>query len=260
MQLKFVALCCLLLNSIGLVSVHAIPINTDALSEQHGSDVESNVMSVLGNATNFLDLNTIKSQSYNMEKVSQVHLCDDAVDHVLANADVNQLTKMHVKMCGYAYDQSISVEMYQIFVSLANALPAVKDLEVFDRHHWSLGRFIYEQLRITVDDTTIARLQVLMDTGKFNIDRGCDDDEHTMMHYAARDGATHVLDLLMNEHHAKIHVQDIYGRTPLMFAVMFNRNEAGQFLIENGADLNTANGWGVNKMRKQMILAAFVFH
>lgn len=62
----------------------------------------------------------------------------------------------------------------------------------------------------------------------------CDDSERTPLHYAAQNGHTSLISILL-EQGALLDLPDVYGWTPLTTAVAFNKFEAAQQLLNANA-------------------------
>lgn len=73
-----------------------------------------------------------------------------------------------------------------------------------------------------------------------------DEDERTLLHWAASGGHSEIVDLLLNTYHADPNSVDDEGWTPLLSACATGRLSIVKSLLKSGAHLNTTSSQGVS--------------
>lgn len=95
-----------------------------------------------------------------------------------------------------------------------------------------------EKLFRAVKNKDYELLKSLIDQHKDIIDvNAADEKRHTLLHWAAREGATEIAKLLIDKG-ADVNAIDYIGSTPLHIALWKGDKDIAELLIEKGADVN----------------------
>jgi ankyrin repeat protein len=95
-----------------------------------------------------------------------------------------------------------------------------------------------QQLIKAIQDKNYALVKSLIDQHKDIIDvNAADEKRHTLLHWAAREGATEIAKLLIDKG-ADVNAIDYIGSTPLHIALWKGDKDIAELLIEKGADVN----------------------
>jgi ankyrin repeat protein len=97
----------------------------------------------------------------------------------------------------------------------------------------------------TMNSELSDRVRKLLDKGKGNINER-DIYGNTPLHYAAQKNGSNDIIRILLDYGTDINVTNSVKSTPLSIAVVYGNIMAVEFLIENGANLNTINKYGEN--------------
>jgi len=98
------------------------------------------------------------------------------------------------------------------------------------------GRGDHEELEIFLNDDKVHS----------NIEAFKDTQGKTALHYAAIGGHIHIFEMLQKSATSKLNlnVKDVKGKTPLQYAVQYEKHDVAMYLLNNGVLVNEKNVGG----------------
>ncbi len=100
-----------------------------------------------------------------------------------------------------------------------------------------------DKIQEAIEDCDASRVERILSYDIVNVD-STDEFGQTALHHASFHGCLRIVDFLIHNKGASVHVKDKWGETPLHYASLAGRKVVVAFLIQKGADVNVEDNNG----------------